>query len=174
MSSLLPGRTSLPGQPDYVSSLLTYFSAQAGELSPACIVFPTDSSEVSIVLKTLSKFQIKFAVRGGGHTLNAGASNIDFGVVISLRSMNTVQVSDDKASVRIGGGAKWREVYAHLDPLGLAISGGRVADVGVGGLCTGGKRDPLQSLHVFKSLTNGMKVGYHSSALVKGWYATTL
>jgi FAD/FMN-containing dehydrogenase len=64
------------------------------------------------VLKTLTKFGVRFAVRGGEHTLNAGASNINSGVVISLRSMNTVMVNGDKTLVTIGEGAKWREVYS--------------------------------------------------------------
>jgi FAD/FMN-containing dehydrogenase len=81
---------------------------------------------------------VKFAVRGGGHTLNSGAANITDGVVISLRALNSVTFNEDKSVVSIGGGAKWGEVYHHLDALGLATSGGRVSSVGVGGLCLGG------------------------------------
>jgi FAD/FMN-containing dehydrogenase len=78
-------------------------------------------------------------VRGGGHTLNAGAANIDSGVTINLRSMNQVTVNKERSLVSVGGGAKWAEVYPVVDALKLATSGGRVADVGVGGLTTGGK-----------------------------------
>jgi len=56
--------------------------------------------------------------------------------------MNSVRVSDDRTEVRIGGGAIWSEVYEVLDRLGLATSGGRVAGVGVGGLCIGGAFPP--------------------------------
>ena len=53
--------------------------------------------------------------------------------------MNQVTVNAEKTLVSIGGGAKWGEVYPVLDAMGLATSGGRVSDVGVGGLSSGGK-----------------------------------
>jgi FAD/FMN-containing dehydrogenase len=71
--------------------------------------------------------------------LNGGAANIEGGVVINLRKMNSVTVSEDRTSVTIGGGAIWGEVYEYLDALGIATFGGRVSTVGVGGLSTGGK-----------------------------------
>jgi hypothetical protein len=65
----------------------------------------------AVAIKALCQLDVKFAVRGGGHTLNSGAAKIPGGVVISLRSMNSVTVSEDKTGVSIDGGAKWREVY---------------------------------------------------------------
>ncbi|KAF7908915.1 hypothetical protein BELL_0355g00100 [Botrytis elliptica] len=60
------------------------------------------------------------------------------GVTISLRALNKVEVNKEQTLVSIGGVAKWGEVYSILYGLGLAMIGGRVADVGVGGLTTGG------------------------------------
>jgi len=119
--------------------LTSYFVAQENEINPACIICPTSSEDVSLTLKTISKVDIKFAIRGGGHNLNGGFANIENGVVISLRALKSVTIAEDKSSVTIEGGAKWGEVYPHLDALGIATSGGRVAGVGVGGLSTGGK-----------------------------------
>lgn len=73
-----------------------------------------------------------------GHNLNICA-NIADGVVINLRHLNSVFVKDDRSAVVIGGGAKWAEVYSYIDAIGLSTSGGRAAEVGVGGLSTGGK-----------------------------------
>lgn len=39
----------------------------------------------------------------------------------------------------VGVGNRWAQVYSQLDALGIAIGGGRVASVGVGGLTLGGK-----------------------------------
>ncbi|KAF7884129.1 uncharacterized protein EAF01_011552 [Botrytis porri] len=77
---------------------------------------------------------VRFAIRGGGHSLNAGAANIESEVTINLRALNKVAVNRKQTLVSIGGGARWGEVYSVVD----ATSGGRVADVGVGGLTTGG------------------------------------
>ena len=45
---------------------------------------------------------------------------------------------DDNSAVWLGPGARWRDVYSVLEPYNLVVSGGRVADVGVGGYVLGG------------------------------------
>ena len=47
-------------------------------------------------------------------------------------------VSGDQKTISIGPGNRWGNVYQTLDPLNLAMLGGRVTPVGVGGLTTGG------------------------------------
>jgi hypothetical protein len=44
------------------------------------------------------------------------------------------------------GGARWEDVYLKLDAMNLAVSGGRVNDVGVGGLTLGGRSHTLLEL----------------------------
>ena len=68
----------------------------------------------------------------------AGAANIQSGVTIDLSAINAVSVSADKTTTSIGAGARWEDVYLKLDAMNLAIPGGRVYDVGVGGLTLGG------------------------------------
>ncbi|TVY20641.1 Bifunctional solanapyrone synthase [Lachnellula arida] len=138
LSLELPGKTSYPNSTAYQTALTSYFSAQEQSLLPACMVAPTSSLDVSLIVLTLARFNVPFAIRGGGHTLNAGAANIASGVTINLRSMNQVTVNAQKTVASIGGGAKWGEVYPVLDALKIATSGGRVSSVGVGGLSTGG------------------------------------
>lgn len=70
---------------------------------------------------------------------DSGAANIKNGVTISLRRMNQIAMKADETIVSVGGGATWGEVYKYLDPLGVAVPGGRVANVGVGGLTIGGE-----------------------------------
>ncbi|KAI4131250.1 MAG: hypothetical protein LQ338_001344 [Usnochroma carphineum] len=138
--SALPGRVSLPTSNGYFSSLKSYFSQQEEELSPFCVVTPTNSQDVSTVIHILGapNSTTRFAIRGGGHTVWAGSANIDNGVTIDMRAINNVAVSDDRTLTSIGGGALWRDVYIKLDSMGLATTGGRAAGVGVGGLTTGG------------------------------------
>jgi len=61
------------------------------------------------------------------------------GLTIDLSKLNDVSVSADHSLVSVGGGARWVDVYRTLHDLGLAAPGGRVANVGVGGLTLGGK-----------------------------------
>ena len=55
-----------------------------------------------------------------------------------MASLNQVIVSRDQSIAGIGPGNRWANVYTTLDSLDLAMVGGRVSDVGVGGLMTGG------------------------------------
>jgi len=81
----------------------------------------------------------KFAIRSGGHTPWSGSANIEGGVTIDMKFVNQVDVSPDQTVTSVGPGNRWVDVYLKLDAMGLAVPGGRVADVGVGGLTLGGK-----------------------------------
>lgn len=78
------------------------------------------------------------AIRGGGHTPWAGSANINRGVTIDMRQINTVSVKGDRTQAMVGAGALWGDVHGAMDRVGLSIVGGRAASVGVGGLLTGG------------------------------------
>lgn len=73
------------------------------------------------------------------HTPFAGAANIQQGITIDLSALNQVTPSAGLSTVTVGPGNRWEDVYLKLDALGIAIGGGRVAIVGVGGLTLGGK-----------------------------------
>jgi len=91
------------------------------------------------------------------HTPFAGSANIKGGATIDLTALNQVNVSGDQKQVAIGPGNSWQDVCLKLDALGLAVSGGRAASVGVGGLILGGM--PLLFTLV-KSLVNISKGGF--------------
>ena len=128
-----------PASPEYNASASHYYRAQNQDIRPACIVQPRHSLDVALALGQLSSAdaqdheECKFAVKGGGHGAH-GSSNMQNGVVIDLRKINTVDLSEDEKVARIGGGATWDVVYHALEPKSLAVAGGRVDGVGVGGL----------------------------------------
>ncbi|KAL2820550.1 hypothetical protein BDW59DRAFT_150682 [Aspergillus cavernicola] len=150
LSSLLGNKVSFPNTPQYTSSLTSYFSQQNSNLHPLCVVSPTTPADISTAITsitTTSKFlppnansqsQCHFALRSGGHTTFGGASNINNGITFDLSALNSTVVSDDRTTVSVGVGATWGDVYTYLEPLGLAVAGGRAAQVGVGGLTLGG------------------------------------
>jgi hypothetical protein len=128
-----------------------YWSEQEEQVTPSCIFSPSSTEDVSgavAILDAISQLSggvgtaCPFAIRSGGHTPWAGAANIDGGVTIDLSAINQVTVAADQAITSIGPGARWVDVYLKLDALGLAVPGGRVSEVGVGGMVTGGKQWP--------------------------------
>ncbi|KAH7114329.1 putative oxidoreductase [Dendryphion nanum] len=148
LSFLLGNKTYFPSSPSYLESLTSYFSIQASTIHPQCIVFPETADDVSLVVKTLTglyvdlenetKKECQFAIRSGGHTPWEGAANIDGGVTLDLRRLNSVQVNSAAATVSLGVGGSWDKAYSKLEPLNLSVNGGRSAGVGIGGLSTGG------------------------------------
>ena len=69
----------------------------------------------------------------------AGAANIQHGVTIDLGQMRNVDVSLNRKTVSAGPGCRWGDLYTTLDPLALAVVGGRVDTVGIAGLTIGGR-----------------------------------
>jgi FAD/FMN-containing dehydrogenase len=64
-----------------------------------------------------------------------GASNIQDGVTIDLREMNSVEVLtiNGEEVVKLGAGARWGDVYRRLEPVRLVVPGPLTDSVGVGG-----------------------------------------
>ena len=59
----------------------------------------------------------------------------------------------------VGPGNRWADVYSKLDALGIAIGGGRVATVGVGGLTLGGIIDSAFLLQECCTFLNDLTIG---------------
>ncbi|KAJ8112102.1 hypothetical protein OPT61_g5446 [Boeremia exigua] len=139
-------RTSLkpnllyPGQTAYKSSLDSYFDVKQQIITPNCIVQPRDAEDVSLVVTTLVSYPepCKFAIRSGGQTPYAGASNIEDGVTIDLEHISTVKYDANNSLVEVGPAARWNDVFTTLEPLGVITTGGRSSTVGVGGSTLGG------------------------------------
>ncbi|KAL8915022.1 MAG: hypothetical protein Q9171_000462 [Xanthocarpia ochracea] len=142
----LPKRRAAPEVPVYNGTSASFWSAQEQTVTPNCIVKPTTTKDVSAAIFVLSALSVqtrfsnecKFAIKGGGHTPQRGAANQPAGVTIDLGAFKQVDVSPDRKTTSIGPGNRWADIYPKLDAQGLAIPGGRVATVGVGGLITGG------------------------------------
>lgn len=96
------------------------------------------ADDVAAVVRTSRSTGCPFAVRSGGHSDVAGASNCAGCVTVNLAGLSSVDVDDDGKVARVGAGATWGRVFGHLDPLGVTVVGGRLTSVGVGGLLLGG------------------------------------
>lgn len=110
---------------------------------PSFIALPKHASEVSITLRVIKALGITFSVRSAGHSPNPGwSSTTKPGVVIDLRELNEITISQDKSVISLGTGATWGDVYEELDTHGVSVIGSRNPAVGVGGLVLGGMYQP--------------------------------
>ncbi|MFK4730943.1 FAD-binding oxidoreductase [Agromyces mediolanus] len=129
LQQILPGRAFGPGDAEYEAGSSVF----AGVGSPEAVVRPASADEVAAAVRAAAAHGTPIAVRSGGH----GSEPIDGGLVIDLAELNTVSLGDGRL-VTVGGGARWGDVAAALEPAGLGVSSGDTRDVGVGGLTLGG------------------------------------
>lgn len=165
LSSELPDCVIFPRDTAaFKNSMNSYWAQQEREVSPACVLRPRDTRQLSAAVKTLKREYDEqknragnnhaaglFAIRSGGHSPIPGAASIKGGVMIDLRHFCEVTPSEDGLSVVIGSGARWMNVSQVLDEKGLAVVGGRNSAVGVGGLILGGQASPPFPTCLFKS-----------------------
>lgn len=137
VNSRLPGRVSYPGSPLYNASQTAYYTTDEREVEPRCVFRPQNPSEVSAMIKLVGSSRGDFAVRGGGHMLWAGAANIDGGLVVDMRGLDSIKLSEDRKTVSVGGGTLWVNLYPKLTPYNLTVSGARVPGIAVGGYLLG-------------------------------------
>ena len=149
VSSLLPALVSYPGSTVYNASQTAYYAYQERELTPACVFRPSNATEISQMIKLVNSSSGDFAIRGGGHTLWSGAANLDGGLVVDMRGLNSFSLSQDKMTATLGGGSIWSDVYPQLTEYELAVSGARVPGIAMGWL--GGGKIPI--FHSWKYLS---------------------
>ncbi|KAH8816925.1 hypothetical protein F5884DRAFT_748400 [Xylogone sp. PMI_703] len=138
LDSALPGKVAFPNSTVYDFEESRYWSVQQASTTPACRLSPTSAQDVSTAIQLLKKYECQFSVKSGGHAAFTGGSNINGGVTIDLVNMNEVSVNAARNVTSLGPGNRWFDVYSKLEPMGLSVVGGRVADIGVGGLTLGG------------------------------------
>jgi FAD/FMN-containing dehydrogenase len=103
---------------------------------PALIVRCQSTNDVVAAVNFGREHDLIVSVRGGAHS-TPGYSTCDGGIVIDLQPMNGVQIDPAAATARVQGGAKWADLDGATQEHGLAVTGGRVSDTGVGGLALG-------------------------------------
>ncbi|EED16630.1 conserved hypothetical protein [Talaromyces stipitatus ATCC 10500] len=131
----------------YKNELSRFWSLQQSQTLPACIFLPESSHDVASAVLLARRSNCPFAVKSGGHAAFSGASNLEGGLTIDLVAMNDITVNRDRATVSVGPGNRWGDVYRQLENQNLTVVGGRIADVGVGGLTLGGGISFFSNMH---------------------------
>lgn len=141
-----PSPIILPSNTQYTNLSDENWSQTAWK-QPSCIALPTSTSGIKKLITVLVEGNMPFAIRAGGHSPNPFDANIDTGVLIALDNFNTVSCDVDDKLASFGLGARWDSVYTALDPYNVTVVGGRILDVGVGGLTLGSGLSYLSDLH---------------------------
>lgn len=137
LTAALGSKVAYPGSSLY-NETNSYWAAQQTSLSPACVVRPANADDVSLALVTLIHDSCMFAVRGGGHSSTKGVSNIEGGVTIDMRGLNSTTLNEDHTLATVGGGQVWGGAYSALYQAGVTVPGGRDSGIGVAGSVVGG------------------------------------
>ncbi|EMR69151.1 putative fad binding domain protein [Eutypa lata UCREL1] len=114
---------------------------------PACIFRPENVAQLQQAVSYIVAGNASFAIRSGGHNPAPGAANIDNGVLIDMSGFNGIEYDAESNVVMIGAGLRWDAVYSQLEQYNVTVVGGRVLDVGVGGLILGGGLSYLADLY---------------------------
>jgi len=125
------GEIYRPGDPGYEEARRVWNGMI--DRRPALIGRPTDEAGVQALVNLAREEGLALSVRGGSHGIS-GHGTCDGGIVIDLRGLNTIEVDPVARIARAGGGTKWGEFDDATQRHGLAVTGGRDPDTGIGGL----------------------------------------
>ncbi|KAM5343337.1 hypothetical protein ACJ41O_014303 [Fusarium nematophilum] len=123
------------------TSLQTSYTGQHDDVKPIVITRPQTAEQIAVVVKACLSLKLEPVVRGGGHDMFGRFSALG-AVSIDLRDLNSVTVSPDKKTARVGGGTTNHRVLEALSEHGLTAPAGSCGTVGFVGWCLGGGFGP--------------------------------
>jgi hypothetical protein len=119
------------------------FSASRPD-NPLAILYPQTASEISTLIKYAKVNSLPFTLRTGGHNLE-GRTLVENALLIDLRALNKISISEDRQSATIQGGTLQEEVGSYLWTEGLGTPIGAVPSVGYVGWAMYGGYGPFSS-----------------------------
>lgn len=137
---------TMPSESNYAYLVTEPWSATVWQ-NATCIATPRSTSDTQKIVSVLATNNVPFAVRSGGHSPNRFDANIEAGVLIATDNLDQVSYNPGTTLATFGPGLRWDAVYTELDKYNVTLVGGRVMDVGVGGLMLGGGLSYLSDLY---------------------------
>ncbi|KAK2610114.1 hypothetical protein N8I77_003569 [Diaporthe amygdali] len=114
------------------------------------VVNATSEKDISNVVKYCVKNNIRFVAQNGGNGWATGQFDLGSnGVLINLAGLNQVNISADKKTATIGGGALISDVVSAADAAGVLVQTGNCNCVGALGAALGGGYGNLLGEHGF-------------------------
>jgi len=134
LRSAVRGPVFLPRTPGYNAERLVYNTRYDGK-RPDAVVQPLDTRDVQAIVNWARRFGVRIVARSGGHSY-AGYSTTSAGVVVDLSRLNSIRVSNGRAT--LGPAVQLIDMYSSLASRGLLVPGGSCPSVGIAGLALGG------------------------------------
>ncbi|GAP93181.2 putative fad binding domain protein [Rosellinia necatrix] len=146
LGSILGAGVVLPSEDRYLSTSERNW-VQTAWASPTCVVQPATAEQVSQAVSYLAQRGVHFAIRSGGHSPAPFGANINDGVLFDLSRFDSVEYDAERGTAVVGTGMRWGDVYRYLDQYNVTVVGGRITQVGVGGLTLGSGLSYLSDLY---------------------------
>jgi hypothetical protein len=133
----LAGRALEAGDPGYDQSLV--IDNGRIDLRPGLVVLCANAQDVVTAYKFALEHDMRFTVRGGGHS-GAGYCLNQGGMVIDLSNMTALRLDTGRQIVWAETGNRWADIYLYLQAsnTGLIPIGGGCPTVGIPGFMLGG------------------------------------
>ncbi|KUI59746.1 6-hydroxy-D-nicotine oxidase [Cytospora mali] len=132
-----------PESPDYEGLRKTYVVSSA---RPSAIARPQSAEDVQALVRTCVAKNIDFNIRTGGHSC-VGRALVDNALLIDLRDIAYVNVSEDRTTAKVGGGILASQLLKALGEHGLITPCGSTGSVGYVGWSTLGGYGPFSTLY---------------------------
>lgn len=98
-------------------------------------------------IRYATRHNIPFLAVSTGHGQSASLSKVQDGIMINMRGLNAISISDDATYATVGGGIKGKEVIDHLWAHGKQTVTGVCECVSLSGVALGGGHGILQGHH---------------------------
>ena len=126
----IKGDVYLRGSPEYESARAVHNGA-CRAIYPLLITTPRSTSDVSVLVRTASKYNLEISVRSGGHSYQCLGVK-DGSLHIDLRALNKVVILSPHLVV-IGSGNNFGRILKLVPPEKYTMIHGNSLSVGVGG-----------------------------------------
>lgn len=137
-NNLGSNKVTFPGlAPSWVDSTTHYYSQEQVANKPACVVTPTDASDVQAAVRAIRAGNASLAVKAGGHNTNNEWNSVPGGVLIDLKNLNDKSFDEGSQEAFYQPGNRWGDLYDFYSKYNRTVVGGRLASVG-SGLALGG------------------------------------
>jgi hypothetical protein len=141
LTSQLPTKLQLldigvyPNNQNYNNERLNY--NKLFNYFPLAIFYPTNTSDVSYLIKHIYNSKIAFSIRCGGHSFESASLNS--GIIIDVSKMNEyIKFNNDKTNITISPNFRLGKVANEIAKHKLIMATGTCACVGICGISLGG------------------------------------
>lgn len=131
-----------PSSPNY-EALRSVYNKQI-TARPQAICRPTTVAQVQAIVRASTELGVPLAVRAIGHAF-FGQSCVADSVMLDMREMDSLTLSNDLKTINVGGGALTRNLIGFLDTHDLVTASSTAGCVGWTGWALAGGYGPLNS-----------------------------